>query len=265
MATLFDATLELARFCSDCLSGIATGGTTQGLSDSSLTAPADKYKDGTVFITSGANMGKTAIVDTQMEDSIDFKTALSSTISAGDAYTLAMSTFPLYRLQEAVNAAISHILISKTDQTLTVSNLTNILTLPAGVSDVRRVEIAGQSTAPFYFAPIYSWFERGGTIEISSGMLAEDNLMPIRLTYASEHGPVTGSAVINPCILSEYVKAAAAVYLWRNILERSHKDNPIAMDMLNEAKVLEAQAKIRSFNQAGNVIPRDVRMQGFNL
>ena len=264
MTTLFDATLELARFCSDCISGTATGGSTSGIVDSNLTAPADKYVNGTAFITSGSAMSQTAFIESQMEDAVDFRDALTASIQAGNTYTLAMSTFPLYRLQEAVNASISHILVQKQDQTLTVSNTTNIYTLPTGVSDVRRVEVAAQTVAPYYFSPIYSWVECAGTLEVTGGIAIEDYLMPIRLTYAAEHGPVTGAAIIDPVISPDYIKAAGAVYLWRNILQRTHKDNPIAMDMLNEAKAMEAAEKMRTDRLTRFVQPRDVRMQGFD-
>ena len=56
------------------------------------------------------------------------------------------------------------------------------------------------------------------------------------------HGEVyEATDPIDPSVDLNYLRNLAFLYLWRTVIIIQHKDNPIAADMYNEAKVYESE------------------------
>ena len=62
MTTLADATLAVARLCSEVVDGVATGGSATTLIDTLVTHPNDFWNQGTIWLRSGNNIGKSAVI-----------------------------------------------------------------------------------------------------------------------------------------------------------------------------------------------------------
>lgn len=258
---IFDVTHDLARFVSKVMTGEATDGSTTTVVDANLHALADTYKGGTIWITSGTHAGVMRRIASNTEGTITLVgTALASAIVSGVTYTLASPLFPLNDLKSAINSVLAVMKIAAIDETLTVDTDIEEYDLPDGVRDVRRVEIATHSAAPYQYAKNYYWEERGDILIIPYGIFEEEDGNKIRLTYAKLHGAVGDTDEIDAAVDAAYLRYSAAVNLWRGIIQEIDKDLPQAVDMLNEAKVTEANAYITQKGHALRVIPRDPKM-----
>ena len=58
---------------------------------------------------------------------------------------------------------------------------------------------------------------------------------------------------LDPSVDLEYLRNMAFLYLWRSIIIVQHRDNPVAADMYNEAKVYESE--YTKFNRPERNIP----------
>ena len=246
MAKLFDLTLDLARFVTRTYAGVTTStGTTNTLVDSELpfSPQAGVYDGGTLWITNGTYAGSMFRVINVVDGVVTFSPAVSTPTASGVSYFLADNRFLKHVLTGAVNFVIKDVPVAKTDETLTVDIDSMDYTLPAGVSDVRIVEIASNDTSPYEYVRNRYWREKpGGTLTIYGGLFSSDDGKKIRLTYAAAHGELDASGELSPSIPIEYVRYAGAVYLWRNYIQKFEKDSQVAGELLNEAKIYEARA-----------------------
>jgi len=127
MTTLSDILQEVLINLGDFREGMATGGTTATVVDSTLGGVDDDYNNGTVFITYDAG-GAAAAPEGQFAQVTDYTAdtgtitcaASSFTVSpaAGDYYGVSTRDWPLYKLISLVNNALNGIgLITLTDTT----------------------------------------------------------------------------------------------------------------------------------------------------
>lgn len=244
MTTLSDVMLDVAEILGGVRSGVATGGSTSTLIDTSRIESADYWKDGTLFLLSGSNLGLATKVLAYSENTLVIPTAL--TITAGDRYAVAPPVFPFDVMQIAIQRALDEIGNSVTyDETLLVTTSTNSYTLPAGVNGLMRVEVATTSTAPYSYSPNYFWHENNGHLYFDPIKAPSTVGMKIRLWYRIPHVEVTSySTVISNNINLEYLKWKAVVNVYRDRLSQVGKDDPMLIDLLNQA-----MAKEREFAQ----------------
>jgi len=246
---LSEAMLDLARFAGTVYRGTATGGSTTSLQDSAQYEPDRFFNGGTLWVLSGENAGKVVRISLYSSNTFTFP-ALSHTIRAGDQYASADRSFPLHILREAINQALIYFKVPKYNETLTINSGVDSYTLPEGVSDVRRVEIATFSESPYGWEQINWWREVNGKLEIRGGLFLEDVGLKIRLIYAANHGEVAMDGEIDPLVEAEYLRYAGAVYLWRNYIQRQGTDKTKAPDFFNESKILEMEARARAMAYA---------------
>lgn len=250
---LIEATLDLARFIGDVYRGVATGGSTNSLIDTANPQKDGYFDGGTIWFLSGNNAGKALTIDSYIAKTFNFADQddgdieTDETILEGDQYAAINSMFPLGKLKEAINQLLIFLPIKKYDDTLTVDVDNNVYDLPTGVRDVRRVEIATFSTAPYGYVAIPWWKEINGKLEILDGIFLDDESLKIRLTYSGYHGEVDDDDEIDPRVPPEYLRYGGLVWLWRNYIQRVENDNPIAREMFNEAKILEAETKMLAY------------------
>jgi hypothetical protein len=105
------------------------------------------------------------------------------------------------------------------------------------------------------FRPHFGWKEQGGRLIFWHKDMPDTSKSGslIRIWYAGFHPTITETEHLNHNARLDHIKWIAAEYLWRRMIYTTHKDNPIAQDMFNEAK-LEAMAAKK---QRPQLMPRD--------
>lgn len=244
---LFEATLDLARFVGDVYRGSASGGSTNTLNDSVNPHRDGYYDGGTLWVITGPSAGKVVVISSYSSKTFKFS-GLSAAIASGNQYAAIPKSFPLNILKDAINQALAFFPVEKYDTTMVVTVDNNEYTLPAGVRSVKKVEIATFLAAPYGFCAIPWWKEINGKLEILDGIFLDDANHKIRLTYTGYHGEVGEDGAIDSRIAPEYLRYGGAVWLWRNYIQKDENDNPIAPVMFNEAKMLEAQARLNALH-----------------
>jgi len=218
-------------------------------------APAT-FNDGTIWLLSGTNhAGLTLKVKTFGEGTFTFYNTLSNAVVAGIKYAAVNNQFTFDQLLEAVNYALGSRKSMMLDTTLTGTGTQEEFDLPSGVSDVRRVEIAKSTSEPYGYARSYYWQEIYGHLMFYSNVPASG--MPIRIWYAGYHPEVEYDDDINPAIDEGSILWGAAVYLYRNLIEKIRKDNPTATELLNEANSRMQEAQRKSSAYARDMINHD--------
>lgn len=240
MTTLIGAMLETARLMGVVTEGTATGGSTTTLVDTGLDHPAGYFEGGTLWALSGNNSGLCQKVTSFMEGTLTFGTTLSTPIASGDNYAVATPEFPKYKLKQAVLHVLRFSPILKTDDTTVVTADTEEYALPTGVSNIKRIEAAAESSAPYNFVPLYSWRERNGKVIFNPAPSNTGNIL--RIWYEGAHGEIAESGTILDSVDINWLKWSAAAFLYRDSITRIKKDDPVRVDLLNEAKLMEETA-----------------------
>lgn len=227
MATLFSATLDLAKILGNVMESVTSAaGTTTTLVDNALPRnppPDDAYNYGTLWFISGALASKTAVVIDW--DQADTGTPPASTFTfstqtaapgAASRYAFCDRDWPRDVLRNSVNAALQT--IGTVPDVYTLSTFTTVAnqedyTLPAGVYNVRKVETATSSTTPYYYQNQYHWEEIDGVIRFKNGYAPTNAGDLIRLTYAVPPAELTTDAgTISDYIHPDLLKWTAAVH-----------------------------------------------------
>lgn len=226
MATLFSATLDLAKILGNVIEGVTSGaGTTTTLVDTNFprTAPPDDaYNYGTLWFITGDLAGKTAVVTdwTQSSKTFTFATQTAAP-GASKRYAFLDKDYPRDVLRQAVNMALQTIGgvpdIYTLSTFVTVANQEDY-TLPAGVYNVKKVEIATSTTTPYYYAPHYHWREIDGVIKFDTNTAPTSAGYLIRLTYVVQPSELDDDAdTISDYIHPDLLKWTAAVHalMWK--------------------------------------------------
>lgn len=269
MATLASATLDLARTLPgwNVVEGAATGGSTTTLVDANFpwlvdgtNPPADDYYNGgTVWFLTGDLAGKSALVTDWARAT---KTATFGTqthaVAAGVQYAIVPKDYPLFILRQRVNLALSR--IGNVDQRSTsLTTVTNqqSYTLPAGVSNVKRVEIARTTAAPYAYGVHHQWREIGGALEFMEAYQPSETGHIIRLTYAAPLARLDEDADTIPDLIHPELVRWWSVYealRWK--VGRTDAGDKAAVQALNEGIAMaeqEARRRMRDTEQT----PRD--------
>lgn len=183
--TLFTATLALARLLAEVADGTATGGTTATLLDTTRTEPDSYFTGGVIWFRSGNNINKSAAITGWTNSTGTFAFATQSgACAAGNLYSACPTDYSRDALINAINQALRVIGgIPQQNSALTTVDQQLEYTLPDGVYNVLRVEIAINTTAPIHYTTHYRWEEDSGKIRFTPGMEPEGNDYTIRLTY----------------------------------------------------------------------------------
>jgi len=193
MTTLFQVLLDVARTCGVLVSGTATGGSTTTLVDTNRLEQDDYFKGGTLFFRSGTGLINTsAKVTAYTQSSGTFTFATQTAPSAGVLYSASNQSRDT--LVQAVNLALTHMgVYTALDETLDLTLNALEYTLPAGVSNVVRVEAPIQydptTTTALAYDKIYQWQEIGGQLHLKypiTGAYGE----PLRIHYNRYHAEV---------------------------------------------------------------------------
>lgn len=218
--TLFTATLALARLLAEVADGTATGGTTATLLDTSRTEPDSYFTGGVIWFRSGLNINKSAAITGWTNSTGTFAFATQTAACAvGNLYSACAVDYSKDALINAINQAQRAIgAIPQQNTALTTVDQQLEYTLPAGVYNVLRVEIAINTTAPIHYTTHYNWSEAEGKLVFDPGCEPDGDGYTIRVTYAptpTEYDDDTDT-ISDLIPLELLVKTAAAEALrWR--------------------------------------------------
>lgn len=240
MTTLFDATLALAGILGNLRGSTTTAaGSATTIVDSTRTEVVDYWNGGTLWITSGTHAGKSRKI-TDWDLSTTTFTIPTTTTAAGSGvnYSVIAPDWPRDKLIEFVNNALRRIgAVPDVNTSLTSVAGQRAYALPAGVYNVRRVEIARElSDTPYDYAPSYGWRELDGYIEFDPGAEPAASGYILRLHYHAPHAVLSADTdTISDYIHIERLIWTAAVFAWRWRMQMAGKDKPEYTNFLNEA------------------------------
>lgn len=229
MTTLAETMLNAAELVSNVRRGTATGGSTSTLVDAGMDEQAEYWKDGALFVLDGDNEGLVAKVVSHADNTLTIGSTLAEAIADGDTYAVVEKQFPLEQLKAAVNRALVTVQVMNRD-TVALNGEKQIALV--GAADIRRVTDDGKVN--------HFWKEAGGLIEFASG---KEPSGTVEIWYPVHLAAIDADDDVDPAVNLNWLQWAAAVNLWRWYLQRTGKDDSIAQEMLNEAKMAEAQHK----------------------
>jgi len=236
MATLIEAALRVVKRVAPVYYGTATGGSTTTLIDTLNSEQQGFYDNGVIWLLSGSNPGEWVDILSFGNGTFTFKSAVTPTIAAGDKYACITSDWERKDLRSAVNEACKSISkIYTSDSTLVVVADAEEYTLPTGVSDVRRVEVAENTASPYGYVVNAYWQENNGTLRFHPDYIPDQAAgNKIRVWYAAMHPDLDDTTSLYWSI--DDMQWAAVLYLlqYKNII--TGKDNEWVVDMTNKAE-----------------------------
>lgn len=211
----------------------------------SLAANQGEYTGGTCWFLTGKSKGRFSPIEAGTNQWIMLQDPMPDGYEEEDEVALGWSRY--FNTQNLVNA-INHVLndypimaiwdgetIEPEDK---VTGPVYEFQLPEEVtSDIRRVELEsfrGERTVCHY------WRLNGRTLEIDPRSLYKWG-GAIRIHYVKEHGAIYDreNQEIDDQVDHQYLRKMANLWLWTHEIQMKHKDNPIAVDMYNQAKMDE--------------------------
>ena len=246
---LFDATLDLAGFAKGTEDYTVSAVNGNKLTCSALSGRVGEFGGGTIWVRSGESAGYFGRIQSAAAQTITLPEEID--IAPGDEITIgAWLEFDTQKLINAVNSVLRMYKIMKTDETLRFDPEKTDYELPEGVTeDVRGVQIETCYYSPFrqsVTVPGMSWIDSHyWTVENGWLVLYDRHKMRykqdgvIRISYVDYHGAVGKEDTISQQVDPLYLRYMAWLYLCRNLVQNTHKDNLVSTDMYNEAKIYE--------------------------
>jgi hypothetical protein len=134
---------------------------------------------------------------------------------AGPRYSVSRNVYPYSQIKSAIMEALDETYIEDEDDSLTGDGETHEFPLPAGVSDIKRVEI--ENTSFTGYQPISThWKERGGNLKFDYGYAPYEGAS-IHIFYRTSHSePTDYDDTIDTEIDIKWLayKAAEKLLLW---------------------------------------------------
>lgn len=193
MTTLFNAMYETALLSGVLVSGTGTNLGPTTITDTKRVEVDDYFNNGTIFFLSGSLSGNAVRVRdyTQASGLITFDTQPPV---SGSSVLYALTNQSRDALVQAVNAALTYMgEYTAIDETLTITQNTTEYTLPAGISNVKRIEMYITDSQPYGFSPVLTWREFGGKIYLPYAL--DNNAgYKIRLYYNTFHPAVNADS-----------------------------------------------------------------------
>ena len=257
---MFRATLDLARYAQGItqhrITGVDRASNTFHCSES-LSAALGEYTDGgTCWFLSGNSEGQFGTIAAAADQWVRLQDYFDDGYNTGDL--VALSGRMYFNSQNLINA-VNHVLYDypimaiyegTTEDPFLYRRDTEVYELPDGVDNIRRIEIErnSYSEVPGYTVSHY-WRQAGRELHIQPrGAYRNDG--KIRIHYVKDHGMILDKGKISGQVDREYLRKMAAVWLWMHEIQMKHKDNPIAVDMYNQARIDEEAMRRRNIPES---------------
>lgn len=271
---LFDATLDLARFAQGIETHKVSDTLTPGLKFAcgSLSAKLGEYTNGgTCWFLTGNAEGIFSEISSASNRMITVNKFIEG-IGVGD--TVALSWFHYFNTQNLINA-VNHVLYDYpimevyediTDSPQKYTHDVYEYELPKEVTlDIRRVELQSKNfnipfceTLPDTFTVCHYWQLKGRTLVIDPKWMYKYSGR-IKIYYVKEHGMIIDpeTDMISEQVDKTYLRKMANLWLWQHEIQMKHKDNPIAVDMFNQAKMDEETMNKKNIPES-RLMPKDL-------
>ena len=268
---MFDATLDLARYAQGVETHTisAVSSTYDKFACASLSAKLGEYTHGgTCWILSGDSEGKFGEINNAHDNTIQVYERFADGLNVGDR--VALSWFHYFNTQNLINA-INHVLydypiIDIYEDDVKYRHNEFEYDLPSEVSiDIRRIEIQSKnfyypfpSRLPDSFTICHYWKLNGRTLVIDPHWVYKFG-GKIKIYYVRDHGAIIDpeTELISEQVDRTYLRKMANLWLWSHEIQMKHKDNPIAVDMFNQAK-MDEDALAKKNNPESNLMPKDI-------
>ena len=239
---LFDATLDLANFAKGTETYTITGADPDNnkIVCSDLSGRVAEFGGGTLWFMSGASEGQFVRIKSGAAQTLTILDKAENGYAVGDRITIgSWLEFDTQKLVNAVNSVLRLYKIMKINSDLLYDPKTRFYPLPdPEIRDVRKVTI---ETNPWNYRSVcHFWNVEDGFLDLyehNPRLYREGS--PITLHYVAAHGEVTQEDTIDPQVDPLYLRFMSWLYLCRNLIQTVHKDNLVATDMYNEAKIYE--------------------------
>ena len=244
MTTLFDVTLDLARMIRGVRRHKVATVTDSGHTMTSPTMEnlAGEYVDGTIWVVTGDCAGKFATIKRAVAQKLTIADG-DVVVEPGDVVMICPRVdFTLDNLIDAVNSVLYRYPVLSMDDSLTWNSNQLVYQKPVGVSDIRRIQIENTNNDGTYTIS-HCWLEdKDGFIRFHTAQSLYADGGKMQIFYRKLHGAVyEADDEINEYVDLVYLRNMAILYLWRTVIIHQHKDNPVAADLFNEAKIYESE------------------------
>lgn len=267
---LFTATLDLARYAQGVETHTITSAdnANRKFSCADLNARLGEYTNGgTCWFTSGELADQFGTILNAANQTVQLADTYTKEFAAGDEVIL--SWFHYFNTQNLINA-INYVLYDypimkiyaepddKTGGTYTHRGLE--YQLPDEVTaDIRRVEIQDkrfrQSEESY---SICHYWHLNDRVLIIDPRWAYRECGKIRIHYVDSHGQVSrAEPKISDQVDKTYLRKMANLWLWAHEIQMKHKDNPIAVDMYNNAR-MDEESLLKKNIPSSRLIQKDI-------
>lgn len=235
---LFDATLDLASFAKGTEDYEVSAVEGTRLICNELAGRVHEYGGGTIWIHTGESAGYFGKIKSGKGQTIELMSELP--VAEGDRITIgAWLEFDTQKLINAVNSVLRTYKILKYDDTLSYDPDVVEYELPEGVTeDIREVK-CHWSTGQEWSVCHYWRVENGMLLLYNTHREIYEKGGTIRISYVDYHGAVGKDEEISSQVDPLYLRYMSWLYLCRNLIQKTHKDNLVSTDMYNEAKIYE--------------------------
>lgn len=201
--TFAELTLALYETVDKPYEGTATGGNATTVVDANRAEVDATFTNGTIWMLSGNNVGKSRKVTSWSLTTHTFTFATMTLVNAaGNLYKAGTYEFPYEDLRAAVNRAYTSLyrvpdtFDSATFITVAEQESYALPTISGGeaanVYDVKRVEIASNTTSPYEWRKNFHWTEKDGRLYFDHGHIPDEAGYRIRLHYIKQPAALSG-------------------------------------------------------------------------
>jgi hypothetical protein len=239
---LFDATLDLASFAKGTEDYTVTAVSGNEITCQDLSGRISEFGGGTIWIRSGECAGQFGRIRSSSAQTVRTDDTYTELLP-GDEITIgAWLEFDTQKLISAINSVLRmYKIVEYAEPFEWDPNLPWLdLSECKGLLDVRKVLIQHPVTGDPVTSHFWRYYPELKKVNIYDKRM---QFCPagnqILVEYTKTHGAVGKDDEISNQVDPLYLRYMSWLYLCRNLIQNTHKDNLISSDMYNEAKIYE--------------------------
>ena len=239
---LFEATLDLASFAKgteDYVISVVEN--PSRIKCNALSGRVAEFGGGTIWIRSGDCAGKFGRIKSSAAQTMDLEDTYTG-LKAGDQITI--GAWLEFDTQKLINAVQSVLRMYKIGEWIELEydpdnpyiNLEDCY----GLLDIRQVLIANRYSGEPVTCHFWRYYPEFKMLQITDRNRLRYEAGAFMMALGTRmHGAVTKDQEIDPQVDHLYLRYMSWLYLCRNLIQNTHKDNLVSTDMYNEAKIYE--------------------------